>query len=496
MLKGKVRHAAPGSRAGKGAGIAGLLCLLATAWLALWPTAPFLPRLVTPALAGPLDRVQMHRNSNRGVPYYPLARQGASIGAVTLAVGAITKINLDGDPLQNVYSNLRPIDAYGDANYEFVQYNGYRFMQVWDATGRKLWRVANPEGRLHEYLDGTHRDTIAVLDLDGDGKQDIAHCWATSTGKMLVFRRGADGSVIRATQLAGGVDEPCQIAAFRMADTRQTILLVAEEFKGKPACLGNYYVDTWAQTTAFDLAQRRLWSTRTCDAGHYAYPLDADFDGYAEGVFVGKYLLRADGSIKCKLATWPVADHADGVGVADFDPTRPGVEVIAAGRTGIAQFDTETCQQIWRIPATVVRDPQHLAVARLDPTSTSPQVVVDERGSVRNPRTFVISGQGRVLSTARNNVMPMQNANLDGATGTDEHVGSFGMVTDLRGNVRLQKGWYWRLAGLRVRETTRGPYPTLYDRWQAFPLVFDYDRDGRDEIVQWGQSLIVIGKIR
>ena len=39
-------------------------------------------------------------------------------------------------------------------------------------------------------------------------------------------------------------------------------------------------------------------------------------------------------------------------------------------------------------------------------------------------------------------------------------------------------------------------YPRDYDRWQAFPLVLDVDRDGRDEIVQWGQSLIVIGKVR
>lgn len=473
-----------------------MLCLLVTAWLALWPMASWLPHLVTPAAADPLDRVQMHRNSNRGVPYLPLGETGESVGTPTLSMAPSLQINLDGNPLQNVYSNLRPIDAYGDAKYEFVQYNGYRFMQVWDTSGRKLWRIANAKGRLHEYLDGTHRDTISVLDVDGDGKQDIAHCWAVGSSKLLVLRRGADGSVIRSARLAGGVNEPCQIAAFRMADTRETIILVSEEFKGTPACLGNSYVDTWAQTTAYDLTLRKLWSTRTCDAGHYVYPLDSDFDGYAEGIFVGKYLLRSDGSIKCSLSTWPAADHADGVGIADFDPTRPGLEAVAAGHTGLAMFSTDTCQQIWRISSAVVRDPQHLAVVRLDPTSSSPQIVVDERGTVRYPRTFVISGQGRILSAVRNNVMPMQNANLDGATGTDEHVGSFGIVTDLLGNVRLSKSWYWRLTGLRVRETTSGPYPTLFDRWQAFPVVFDFDGDGRDEIVQWGQSLIVIGKVR
>ena len=61
--------------------------------------------------------------------------------------------------------------------------------------------------------------------------------------------------------------------------------------------------------------------------------------------------------------------------------------------------------------------------------------------------------------------------------------------------IRLDRSWYWNLRGNRVRETRRGPYPASYDRWQAFPLVFDYDGDGKDEIVTWGQSLIVVGKV-
>jgi hypothetical protein len=91
--------------------------------------------------------------------------------------------------------------------------------------------------------------------------------------------------------------------------------------------------------------------------------------------------------------------------------------------------------------------------------------------------------------------MAMQNANLDGALGVDESVGSFGEVTDRFGNIRLSRSWYWNLRGRRVDETRLGPYPDSYNRWQAFPLVFDWDRDGRDEIVTWGQSLIVIGKV-
>ena len=476
---------------------------LALALLAAAPATLLPPRLdawprlglATPAQATPLDRVQMHRNPNRSVPYLPLARAGAPAGSGRLAMRPVRTIELDGDPLQNVYSNLRPIDVDGNGSYEFLQFNGYRFMQAWDGSGRKLWRVEVPGGRLHPYDTGTHRDTLAVLDVDGDGRQDVAHCWVQGGRKTLVLRRGTDGSVIRSVPLDGGANEPCQMAAFHLADTRQTVLLVAQEFKGSPACRGNNFVESWSRTVAFDLRLRKLWDTRTCDAGHYVYPIDANYDGFAEGVFVGKYRLRGNGTIQCVLDTWPLADHTDGVALADLDPRNPGLEAVAVGLSGMAAYDAETCRETWRIPLSVVRDPQHLALAKLDPNSPTPLVTVDERGSVRGARTFVIDGRGRIVSAARNGFMPMQNANLDGALGVDEAVGGFGAVTDRSGAVRLDKLWYWNLRGGRVRETRRGPYPRDYDRWQAFPLVFDYDRDGRDEIVQWGQSAIVVGKV-
>jgi hypothetical protein len=301
--------------------------------------------------------------------------------------------------------------------------------------------------------------------------------------------------VIRSVVMTGSPGEDCQIAAFRFAEDRRTLILVSHRWKGTPACKTNDFVDTWARTVAFDTQQRQVWNTRTCDAGHYAWPLDENFDGWAEGVFVGKYLLSPHGQIKCVLGTWPQRDHVDSLAVADLDLRRPGLEAVAVGRTGLAMFDPTDCKQIWRIAGTVIRDPQHVAVAKLDPSSNVPQIVVDERGSIRNPRTFVISGQGKIMASSKTLVMPMQNANLDGALGVDEKVGNFGRVIDRWGNLRLSRAWYWNLKGSRVTETANGPYPLNYDRWQGFPLVFDYDRDGRDEIVTWGQSLIVVGKV-
>jgi hypothetical protein len=490
-----------GGRALLGAGLLVLLWLLpgrAPEPAAAGPAAGAEPE-TTAAGPDPLDRVQLHRNANRGVPYLELARPGDGAGAPRLVARPVATVELDGDPLQNAHAGLRPIDVDGDGTFEFLHHNGFRWVQVWDAGGRRLWRVENPAGRLHRPQAGTHRDAVAVLDLDGDGKQDVAHCWAAGGRRALVYRRGLDGAVIRATGLTGSPGHECQMAAFRVAGRAEPLLLVAGAARGPGGCARGGWVGEWARTLAFDLRQRPLWARRTCGAGHHAWPVDADRDGAAEAIFVGKYLLRpGDGGLACALAGWPERDHVDGLAVADFDPARPGLEAVAVGDSGVAMFDAATCRALWRLRrGGVVRDPQHVAAARLDPAAPAPAIAVAERGTVPGgARTFLLDGQGRVLAATRARFMPVQNADLDGARGVDELVGGFGEVLDRHGNVRLDRSWYWRLRGNRVRETGRGPYPASYDRWQAFPLVYDHDGDGRDELVQWGQSLIVVGKVR
>ena len=466
--------------------------------------------VVLPALAAagedvpgidPLDRVQLHRNANRGVPYLPLARQGADAGEATLTMRPIARFELDGDPLENAYAGLRPIDVEGDGRFGWVHFNGQRFLQVLDAAGRRMWRVDDPGGRLHEYQAGTRRDAVVVTDLDGVPGQDVAHCWTGGDGgRELVFRRGRDGTVIRSVPLEAGAGAECQMAAFRVADgPAGTILLVAARPRGAAAAAcARDFVGYWSRVVAYDLAGNRLWDRDTCDAGHHAWPVDADRDGRAEAIFVGKYLLRPDGSLQCSLAGWPADDHVDGLAVAEFPDSglEPGPKAVAVGLSGAAMFDARTCRALWRVPGGLIRDPQHVAVAKLDPGVATPLILVGERGSVPGARSFVLTAaQGLIVAARANGATPMQNADLDGARGVDEAVGGFGVVTDRFDNLRLGRDWYWDLRGARTAETRRGPYPNDYDRWQAFPLVFDYDGDGRDEIVQWGQSLIVVGKV-
>lgn len=457
--------------------------------------------VLQPSPAGAVDRydrVQLRYNATRGVDYVRLGAPGAPSSQRPIAIRPWVRINLDGQPNVNVFSKFMPIDVDGDRRFEFLQYNGFRTMKLWDLNGRKRWEIATGGGRIHDQRAATHRDSVAVLDLDGDGRQDIAHCWIVNGKRQLALRRGRDGKLLRAIDLRNDLKSDCHVAAVRTTAYPTPIILVANQIPGGKGCRHNL-INSWARTAAYDPSGRLLWQQNTCDAGHFVYALDENQDGRAEGIFVGRYLLSPTGRIRCTLANWRRGDHADGVLAADIDPSRPGFEAIAVGMTGLALYQASTCRQIWRISPRTIRNPQHMALARLQPGSATPQIVVEERGNVRGARTFLLNAAGKVLAVQRaraNNTMPIQNANLDGAVGTDELIGSWGEVFGAGLSKRASKGWFWRLKGSRIRETRRVPYAGSYGRWQAFPLVVDLDRDGRDEIVQWSQSLLIVGKAR
>jgi hypothetical protein len=458
--------------------------------------------MVGPAVADTLadrrdQRVLMHRNAPRGLEYVPTARAGrAGKAKSTLRVDVLKKINLDGNALDNAYSNLVPADTNGNGRYEFVHWNGHRIMRTYDQRGAKLWQVTNGSARKQGSSTYIHRDDAAVLDLDGDRKDDILHCWQSGSTKRLVARDGATGRQIRHVNLSGQSNTRgsfCRMAVYRKEKDRKPIILVAHNQPGGSSkCGRRNWVDNWTRVVAYDLKLKRLWHTDTCDAGHQTAGVDADGDGSMEHFFAGKYALDFNGKIRCTLSGWAKNDHADGIRVAKLDPRKRTVHAIAIGRTGGGAYDARTCKRLWKLPS-VVKNPQHIVVGQFDPAPRPLSLMIAQRNTRPDSDSFVINAEGRVARTIRKReIMGMQNANLDGDPRTDEIVSMFGEVFNGRGDRILSKNWYWGLKGSKVKER-KG---TSYDKWVAYPLLFDVDNDGREEMVTWGQSLIVVGRPR
>lgn len=444
---------------------------------------------VTPPL---IARVQMHRNALRAAAYVPRWQADATAEPARIALSVAAQFGIDGDGLQNVRGNLYPIDGDGDGTYEFLHFNGYRFMRVYRQDGAKLWEVRNAAGRTHEYDE--KRDTLAVLDADGDGRQEILHCWRSGAAKVLVLRNGASGQVIRQVTLTGDrASEDCHVAAFAMAGVAQPVVLVARRAAAGAGCAQNY-ADVFARVTAFTPQLTQLWDRTTCDAGHYVWPLDENGDGSAEGVFVGKYLLDATGRLVCTLSGFTGKfGHVDSLTVADLDPARAGLEVVAIGHPGTRLYSAAGCKLRWALSNAVILNSQHVNAAKT--SSGPPTLLIGQKRTEPLHATYHVNAAGTILGSFRDDSehskrTQIANANIDGAPGAEDRVTRYAQVITDAGELRLDISWYWDLQSLTAEEKLLPPT----DQWAVTPLVFDLDGDGDDEIVTWGRNLIVVGR--
>lgn len=447
-----------------------------------------------------LARVQLHRNGNRGVAYLPRAVADGSTEPATFTLQPRRIIPVTGDPLENVRSNVHPIDVDGDGIFEVLQINGSRFLRMQRLNGTVLWSLRNPNGRVHR--SEVHRDTVAVFDIDGDRRQEFVHCWVEpGTGvKELVLRRGDTGAVLRRYALTGdAATSECQIAAFRVLERATPLILVARQIQIPGVTCQRRFIDSWAVTQAFGTDLQPVWRRSTCDAGHYVWPLDENGDGAAEAVFVGKYQLRPGGGLRCTLPGWG-ADHVDTMLVTDLDPARSGHEVLAVGASGVRLYAAANCAPLPLSLPPEVANIQHLNAARLDgPGAPAILMRVRNTDTEKVKPVFRVETSGEVLSrfvddnsdpqsTGR---MPMTNANLDGAMAAEDLVAWFGQVIDEKGRIRLDTSWYWGLQTLSPEEQNL----SSYDQWTNAPVVVDLDGDGRDEMITWGRRLIVVGSL-
>jgi hypothetical protein len=440
-----------------------------------------------------LARIQMHRNAVRGLVYVPIEPSGKS-EPEQIRMQIRYRFALPGEGRTNVRSNVYPIDVNGNGKYEFVFFNGYRSLKLLHRDGTVRWAIRNPDGRTHR--SPYHRDTLAVIDVDRNGKQDIVHCWVEpgEAGRFIQVRNGDNGRVIRSVKLAASRStEECQIAAFYMTGRSTPIILVSRSVMPGADCRQKL-VDVWSRTTAFDLNLRKLWDHSTCDAGHYVWPLDGDRNGYAEGVFVGKHLYRADGRRVCTLPGWG-RNHVDSMVLGNFSGRWSGHELLAVGTSGTRFYSAANCTLRWTIGTGAIPNPQQVAAAWLDGPGARSDLFVQEKASGRSTRKmYTIGTDGRILGSYSESTRPpkgqYQTANIDGARAKEDRIAAFGRVIAGNGQIRLGTDWYWDQQRLTASERQLLPE----EQWSFTPLVFDMDRDGRDEIITWGRHNFVVGQ--
>ncbi|WP_157505497.1 hypothetical protein [Geminicoccus roseus] len=443
-----------------------------------------------------LDRVLLHRTPHRGMDYVPVAHAGSSAsGKSSLKVDIIRKIELDGNALDNNYSSVLPLDFNGNGTSEFLHWNGNRIMRLYGNQGNKIWQIINSSGRRITTGAYTHRDAAVIMDLNGDNKDDVLHCWQSGSTKLVVQRNGATGKEIRRISLPDqsvSSSSHCLIAAYRKQSDKKPIILVSQQQPGGSGkCNNKNYIDNWVRVVAYDTNLKQLWHADTCHAGHHTAGVDANNDGYQEYFFAGKYALDFNGKIRCTLKGWSAGDHVDAIRVAKLDPASSRLVAVAIGASGGGAFDASNCNWLWGFSKTIP-NPQELSIAQLEPAPKPLSVTVTQRGS-NTTETHVLDANGKLVRKIQARVVPMQNAELDGDTRTDEIVSMFGQVFNGNGDKLLSTDWYWNLKGSKVEHVVG---QTEYDQWAAFPLMFDVDNDGKDELVTWGQSLIVVGRPR
>jgi hypothetical protein len=283
-----------------------------------------------------------------------------------------------------------------------------------------------------------------------------------------------------------------------MAGQAKPLILIAAKAADRDCAKGNW-TPYFAQTIAYGPDLTKLWERATCAAGHYAWPLDEDGDGLAEAVFVGKYLLRPDGTTRCVLPGLGV-DHVDSMVVGDLAPELPRLEALTVGSSGTRFYSAGSCILRWTLPGAALRDAQQTAAAHLHGTSGGgPSLLVTtklpDRASDYTQRAYALDARGQVVGSYVENLprlaAPVQNANVDGVPSAEDRVTTFGQVVDQHGRRRSGTFWYWDLQRPTAEEALLDPR----EQWARTPFAFDLDDDGRDELIVWGRRKLVVGTL-
>jgi hypothetical protein len=239
---------------------------------------------------------------------------------------------------------------------------------AFDLKGNQLWQYGKP-GNFHV---ASSDIPIQVYDMDGDGKSEVFV--NMSTTEMTVLD-GPTGKLLRKIPLpATGSNDSIIIANLRGKPWPQDIIVKTR------------YSQAWAITGIDDATTKAgtlLWNYKMLPSdsagsdfgtGHYPLVYDWNGDGKDE-VMCGYDFLGSDG--KKIWSTTVLKMHADSIGTADLDANpASGLEIVINGDVAAA-FDCKTGKQLWKDNHTI--EAQQIGIGDYRPDLPGLEVVLLDR---------------------------------------------------------------------------------------------------------------------
>ena len=322
-------------------------------------------------------------------------------------------VTKDGQPYSYKAGDASVGDVDGDGEYEIILkwdpsnskdnsqsgYTGTVYVDAYKLDGTRLWRIDLGKN----IRAGAHYTQFQVFDLDGNGKAEVTMKTADGTvdgtgrgiGSATADYRNSAGYVLTGPEFltvfdgatGAAVDTidyvPARGDVGAWGDTYgnrvdRFLAGVAYLDGEKPSLIFSRGYYTRAVIAAFDFDGTHLTSRWTFDTdvsgdeyrgqgNHGLSVADVDGDQKDEIVF-GSMTIDDDGGVLHSTGL----GHGDAQHVADFDPSREGLEVFSAhedmgasGNRGATFRDAATGEILWSIPAT--RDTGRAAMADIDP---------------------------------------------------------------------------------------------------------------------------------
>jgi hypothetical protein len=363
-------------------------------------------------------------------------------------------------------------DLNGDGQSDYVLGAGTKLLRAYSHSGQLMWEKINSNGDADR--DVYHPFIHLAWDMNKDGKDEvIAILGSHGATATLNLIDGASGTIIKSKPLWFKVSDHDLLAiAFARGKDIADIIVSGDDTIQSVAAYDKNLNQLWKRSYPLPSGVPTWWGI-----SHYIWPYDLDGDGRHE-ICVGKSILDGNGNELWRLPNVLDQDHVDSLVAGDIHPDYPGVEIAVSGAFGTQLYNYKTRKHIWSMENGVLDNPQFLDLGHFDTNLPDLELSIGPKGSEsKDPRNHIVNYQGKILRKFPGAYYVSMPMNLDGNLEQDEMLMWGGDVRDPKGNILVGKSWHGLDSGSAV-----------------YPFAYDVTDDGRDEVITWSRTRLVIGK--